>query len=74
MVAVFLGESKGKAGVKHARPSIHAIHGGAWKRMEVEIEWGLRPISGNQTGHQAQGMILHETLAATPNGTPLGIG
>ena len=43
MVAVFLDESKAKAGVKHTCPSIHAIHGGAWKRMDLEIEWGLRP-------------------------------
>jgi hypothetical protein len=33
---------------------------------------GLGPISGNQTGHQAQGLILHDTQAFTPEGLPLG--
>ena len=33
---------------------------------------GLGPVSGNQTGHHAQGMYLHSTMAILPTGIPLG--
>ncbi len=34
---------------------------------------GLGAISGNQTGHQAQGLHLHSTMATTTTGLPLGL-
>ena len=34
---------------------------------------GLGAMSGNQTGHQAQGLHLHSTLALTDSGLPLGL-
>jgi hypothetical protein len=34
---------------------------------------GLGAMSGNQTGHQAQGLHLHSTLALTTTGIPLGL-
>ena len=45
MVAVFCEEDKTPGGVKSAVPSIRVISPsmGAWKRMDVEIEWGFQP-------------------------------
>ncbi len=34
---------------------------------------GLGAMSGNQTGHQAQGLHLHSTMALTTTGIPLGL-
>jgi len=45
MVAVFCEDAKTQGGVKSAAPSIRVISPsvGAWKRMDVEIEWGFQP-------------------------------
>ena len=45
MVAVFYGEKKSPGSAVSAVPSIHVTGPdlGAWKRMDVEIEWGFQP-------------------------------
>jgi len=45
MIAVFCEEGKKQAGVKPAVPDIRVIcpKMGAWKRMDLEIEWGFQP-------------------------------
>jgi hypothetical protein len=42
MIAAFVDDAAAPAGTKYACPSIRLIGPGAWKQMDVEIEWGFQ--------------------------------
>ena len=45
MVAVFIDESKLRPGAKPGVPRIRLFRTETWKRMDLEIEWGLEPTT-----------------------------